>query len=445
MTGDTRERMPGDGLVRGIGRWSLVALMVNVTIGAGIFGLPSRLFAMAGTYSLMAFVACAIVIALAALCFAEMSTRFTSTGGAYLYARKTFGPLVGFEMGWLSWLARLTGFASICNLFLIYLAYFWPAANQGATRTLLIALLIGTFTSIQLIGVRESAYVSNVFTVAKLIPLFIFIGVGLFFIRAENFTFTEAPRYRDFSGATMLLVFAFSFEGGLFPGGETQDPKRNFPFALLASTTVVAIVYLLVQLVCIGTLPGLATSSRPLTDAATLFLGPSGAVMISVGALISMAGTLHVNILGTSRILFAISEQGQLPAAIASVHPRFRTPHVAILISAVTVLGISVFYSFIAAVTISAMIRLSIYIITCAGVIALRFRGPPDESGFVVPGGIVIPVIVIILAIWLLTNSTGREVRDASIAAAMGLVVYAAFIRQIDRGRARVTEGARPQ
>src|SRR5215208_2680290 len=167
---------PESGLVRGIRRWDLVALIINNVIGAGIFGLPAALYALAGIYSLLAFIACAAVIGIVALLFAEMSTRFTDTGGPYLYARKTLGPLVGFEVGWLNWIARLTGFAGVCNLFLTYLALFIPGANAGTLRTVLIIAIVAIYATINLRGIREATIVSNVFAVSKLVPLALFIG-----------------------------------------------------------------------------------------------------------------------------------------------------------------------------------------------------------------------------------------------------------------------------
>jgi basic amino acid/polyamine antiporter, APA family len=353
-----------------------------------------------------------------------MSTRFTETGGPYLYARKTLGPLVGFEVGWLSWIARLTGFAGVCNLFLIYLALFIPGANEGGLRVALILAVVAVYTTINLVGIREMTVVSNIFAVSKLIPLVLFITIGLFFIDPARFSFVEPPDYQPFSKAVLLLVFAFSFEGSMIPAGEVRDPARDYPRALLISLCIVAVVYTLVQVVSIGNLPGLATSDRPLADAAGVFLGSTGAYLITIGALISTSGTLNANVLITSRVPFALAEQGQLPSALARIHPRFRTPHVAILVSAWVILALTIFNTFITAVTISAMVRLSLYIITAICLIVLRTRRDQPAPSFRVPGGLVIPVLAIALSCWLLSNSSGREARDAGIAALIGLALY---------------------
>src|SRR6266702_442895 len=137
-----------EGLVRGIRKWDLVAVTINGIIGAGIFGLPSKVYGLIGGYSLIAFVACALVVMLIILCFAEVGSRFDATGGPYLYAREAFGPTVAFEVGWLIWLARLTAFAANCNLLIIYLGYFWPGATTALWRVTIICLVVISLTAI---------------------------------------------------------------------------------------------------------------------------------------------------------------------------------------------------------------------------------------------------------------------------------------------------------
>src|SRR6476660_8379151 len=160
-----------EGLVRGIRRWDLVAVTINGIIGAGIFGLPSKVYGLIGGYSLIAFFACALVVMLIILCFAEVSSRFEETGGPYLYARAAFGPTVAFEIGWLIWLARLTAFAANCNLLVAYISYFVPAATNSFWRASIIIIVVVVLAAINLLGIRQAAIVSNVFTIGKLIPI----------------------------------------------------------------------------------------------------------------------------------------------------------------------------------------------------------------------------------------------------------------------------------
>ncbi len=331
-------------LVRGIRRWDLVALVINSIIGAGIFGLPARVFALAGTYSLLAFVVAAAAIALVILCFAEVGSRFKATGGPYLYARSTFGPLVGFQVGWLLWLGRIAAFASLANLFVGYLSYFIPVVGNAVGRSAVMAVIISVLAAANIGGVRLTTTVTNALTIGKLVPLFVLIVVGAFFVDPKAYSLATPPSYGSFSQAALLLVFTYmGFEGAAIPTGEMRDPARHLPFALLSGMAVVTIVYVSIQIVCIGTLPDLARSDRPLADAGLRFLGGPGAALITVGALVSIGGTLNALMFATPRLLFAMGENHQLPADLSATHPGFRTPMPAILVTAAITLGLALF------------------------------------------------------------------------------------------------------
>jgi amino acid transporter len=421
---ETSER----GLIRGIRRWDLVAIAINGIIGAGIFGLPAKVFSLIGSYSLIAFVVCAVVVTLIILCFAEVGSRFDETGGPYLYAREAFGPTVAFEIGWLIWLARLTAFAANCNLLVNYLGYFSPSATNASWRAAIITIVVVVLTAINVLGIRPAAIVSNVFTIGKLIPILIFIAVGLFFINPPAFALGPQPTTGAFSQSVLLLIYAFTgFEMAAIPAGEVRDPKKSLPRALLIAIAVVAFLYILIQMVCVGTLPELAQSQKPLADAATRFMGTAGGAIISAGAIISIIGNLNILVLSGSRIPFAIAEQRQLPSFIAKVHARFSTPHVAILITAGLMLLLTLKSSFVAALTISAIARLVTYGATCISLPIFRRRSDMPPAGFRLPFGTVIAMLALALAVWLLANSTWQEARAAALAAAMGLLVYLAY------------------
>ncbi len=424
----TTPKTSPEGLLRGIRKWDLVAVTINGIIGAGIFGLPAKVFALIGSYSLIAFVVCALVVALIILCFAEVGSRFDATGGPYLYAREAFGPTVAFEVGWLIWLARLTAFAANCNLMVSYLTVFWPAASSPLPRALLITAVVVSLTALNVFGVRQAATVSNLFTVGKLIPMLIFIAAGLFFLNPHAFALGALPSAGGFSQSVLLLIYAFSgFEMAAIPAGEIRDPKKHLPRALLIATAVVAFFYILIQVVSIGTLPELGSSSKPLADAAQRFMGTAGAAIISVGAIISIAGNLNIVLLSGSRVPFAIAEQHQLPSMLAAIHRRFFTPHVAILVTAGVMLVLTLRSSFVAALTISAIARLVTYAVTCAALPVLRRRKDVPVPQFKVPGGPIIAIAALLLAIWLLANSSLREAATSLIAAAVGMVIYLAY------------------
>ena len=415
-------------LIRGIRRWDLVAIAINGIIGAGIFGLPSKVFSLIGSYSLIAFVVCAVVVTLFILCFAEVGSRFDETGGPYLYAREAFGPTVAFEIGWLIWLARLTAFAANCNLLVAYLGYFVPAATNPFWRASIIIIVVAVLATINLLGIRQAAIVSNIFTIGKLIPILAFIAAGLFFLNPQAFALGPRPATGAFSQSVLLLIYAFTgFEMAAIPAGEVKDPKKNLPHALLIAIGVVAFLYILVQVVCVGTFPELAQSQKPLADAGTRFMGAAGGAIISAGAIISITGNLNILVLSGSRVPFAMAEQQQLPSFIGSVHRRFATPYVAILITAAVMLLLTLNSSFVAALTISAIARLVTYGATCLSLPVFRRRSDAPPAAFGLHYGTVIAIMALLLAAWLLANSTWKEARAAAIAAAVGLLIYFSF------------------
>jgi amino acid transporter len=429
-----------EGLVRGIRRWDLVAVTINGIIGAGIFGLPSKVYSLIGSYSLIAFFVCALVVMLIILCFAEVSSRFEQTGGPYLYAQAAFGSAVAFEVGWLIWLARLTAFAANCNLMISYLSFFWAPANSGLTRALIIVAVVLILTALNVFGVRQAAIASNIFTIGKLLPMLIFIAVGLFFINPHAFALGARPATGAFSQSVLLLLYAFTgFEMATIPAGEIRDPQKHLPRALLIAMAVIATTYILIQVVCIGTLPELAKSTKPLADAGQRFMGTAGAAMISLGAIISVAGNLNITVLSASRVPFAIAEREQLPPFLARVHKKFFTPHISIIITTLLMLLLTLKSSFVAALTISTIARLVAYAVTCAALPVLRKKTDAPTAHFKLRGGPVIAVAALILSAWLLANSTFTEAWQAAAAAALGFLIYFAY-----RAFRRRTQNAEP-
>ncbi len=402
--------MADEKLVRGINRWDLTAIAVNTIIGAGIFGLPSKVTALIGSYSLLAFVVCALIIGLIVLCFAEVGSRFRETGGMYLYAKEAFGSIVGFEVGWLYWIVRITTFAANCNLLLAYLGFFVPSADKGFLRIALISFVVVVLTAVNFVGVKQSVILTNIFTVGKIVPLLIFAAVGVFFIQPENFVFDVAPTYGKFSEAVLLLIYAYvGFEAAVIPAGETKDPQKNVPFALLTALGFCAVLFIIIQIVSIGTLPELANSERPLADAAGKFLGSFGAAFIAVGALVSILGNLNGGFLAASRIPFAMAEQKELPQIIGKTHEKFKTPYVSLLLTAIAMFFLTVQSSFISALTIATITRLIVYATTCAALPVYRNKSDAPEAKFIAPFGIVAAVLSLLLIVWLLTNVDFRK------------------------------------
>jgi basic amino acid/polyamine antiporter, APA family len=416
-------------LVRGIGRWDLTAIAINTIIGTGIFILPARAAGLIGDFSLLAIILCAVITAAVVLCFAEVSSRFDSTGGMYLYAREAFGPIVGFEVGWLYWIVRVATYAANCNAFLIYLGFFYPAANEGWLRIAIICLVILPMTFINLIGVRETTVLTNVFTVGKLLPLIVFVGIGVFYIDPANFRFDVVPEYSSFAAAVLLLIYAYvGFEAAVIPAGESKDPKRDLPFALFVALGVCTVLYILIQAVAIGTLPDLANSKTPLADAAVGFLGGAGAAFIAIGALISILGNLNGGFLAASRLPFAMAEQRELPQVLAKTHSKYKTPYISIIATSLVILAMTIYSNFFTAVAIATVTRLLVYATTCLSLPVFRRRRDVPEAKYHSRLGIVATIVSLVLIGWLLMDERVlNESLPILVAIAVGLVIYFAY------------------
>lgn len=415
-------------LTRSISKWEMVLLFINGIIGAGIFGLPSKVFKITGVYSIAAIAVCAVAVFFIILSFAEVSSRFDKTGGPYLYAHSSFGPLPAFLTGWFLFLTRFITFAALVNLLITYLAVFSQWFLQPSSRIISIVCITMLLAYINHIGVKSSTRVNNVLTIAKLLPLLLFIIVGLFYIQPANFEITEVPGFSSFSSAVLLLVFAFGgFESVLVNSGEVKNPAKNLPFALLLSITAIAILYILIQTITIGTLSTIGSSDKPLAEAAGSFIGKPGATIIAIGALFSITGTLNAIMLVGSRVPYALSEQKQFPKIFSYLHPQFNTPTWSLLLFMFITILVSITNSFIYAATISAIIRIMIYGIVCIALIKLRKKKENQTGYFKVRYGKVVAIVGLLITCWLLSSSKLNEIRDVSIASAIGLIIYFVF------------------
>lgn len=399
--------------------------MINGIVGAGIFGLPAKVQALLGVYGLAAILVCAAIVGLVILCFAEVASRFDETGGPFVYVGAAFGPFAGFLTGWVLWLARVTGCCAICNLLLQYIAFVSPDANRGIGRAMTALAILGALTAIHFLGVKRAALFGNIVTVAKLIPLLAFVAVGIFRIDPARFAPAAQPINAHFAEAVLLLGFAFvGWESVVVSAGETRNPQRDLPLALIAGLCLVAVLYMLIQVVCIGTLPWLATSERPIVDAGRTFLGPQGALLITLGAAVSMVGTLNGSMFTISRLPYAMAVAGQLPRSLAAIHPRYRTPHVAVVFSGALVLGLTLSGQFVYLLTVSTISRLLVFAATCVALPKLRRTPAVPAARFVLPGGLIMPYMAVALILWLIASSSWAETRDVSIVTSVGALLY---------------------
>jgi APA family basic amino acid/polyamine antiporter len=402
--------MPRRELVRAIGRWSLVALVVNSIIGSGVFGLPSAVAGLIGNYSPYAVLAAGAGMSVIIACFAEVASRFQQAGGPYLYARAAFGRLMGIQTAWMLWLGQVAAPAANANLFVIYLGEFFPHAKDPLPRALILTLLVGLLTVINIRGVRAGAQVSNLFTAAKLVPLFAVIILGILVLQAHHWQIASPaianPGISQWLKAMLLLVFAYGgFETALAPMSEAKNPRRDAPFALFTALLLCTALYALIQWIVVGVLPNAAHSQRPLADVALLAAGPIGAALVAVGALISFYGYLSAKILAMPRVPFALAEQGDFPKPFAAIHPRFHTPYISILVFAAMVWGLALIGDFKWNVTLSAVARLLYYGVGCAALPVLRRKSAVDASAmFTLPAGNFFAVLGVILCLLLTTQ-----------------------------------------
>jgi len=407
VTESGQERTSGEGLVRAIGRWSLAALTVNCIIGSGVFGLPSLLVSLLGRASIVAVVIAALAMGCIMACFSEVASRFARTGGPYLYAQEAFGRFMGIQVAWLVWFVRLTSCAANANLFVIYLAEFWPATVRPSVKLSVLTLLIGILALINFLGVRAGTQVSNTFTIAKLASLGIVVVAGTFYLLKFHPPVSETIGASDthaWARAIVLLIFAYGgFEATLISAGEAKNPRRDMPFALAAALITCAVIYSLIQWVVVMILPDPIHSVRPMADVGRIVMGNGGAAIISIGALLSIYGYLSGNILATPRITFALAERGDFPSPFALVHARFRTPYFSIVIFALLVWILALFGSFAGNATLSAGSRIFYYGVVCAALPMLR-RKSKQAALLVVPGGTALAVVGVLICAALLTQ-----------------------------------------
>lgn len=441
-----RERQASDHpeLRRELGRWDLTAIGVNQVIGGAVFLMPAAVAAAVGAWSPWLLAAVGGLSMLIALSFAEVGSRFTGTGGPYLYARAAFGRFVSFEVGWMLWLTRAASWASVINGLMDSLSFYWPVLAAGAGRPALIAATVTLITWVNVRGIKLSSWVINALTVGKIVPLVMFVAIGLFFIDASRVIPSGTPAFPSLTSATVLLIFAFGgYEVVPVTGGETRDPRRAIPFAMVMTIVFVTLLMTAAQVVALATLPDLARSKTALADSAVTFLGAGGALLITTAAVFAMTGNNFGQSLSGSRNLFALGEHGDIPVVFAWVHPRYRTPATAILVTGAVALALALSGTFTTLAIGSAITRLFVYAVSCAATLALRrprFAGVVNRPAFVAPGGPLIPAAGALLSLGIVAFATPRQISVGVAALAAGAALYVvtrlagASARRVDEG-----------
>jgi basic amino acid/polyamine antiporter, APA family len=417
------------GLRRALGKWDLTAIGVNQVIGAAIFILPAQVAQLVGNWAPLMFLGVGLASLFVALCFAEVGSRFDTTGGPIGPARAAFGRFVGFEVGWMLWFSRVTSGASVINGLAVALGYYWPVLSDGTPRALVILAVLAVLTWTNLRGIKQTSWLVNFFTIGKLLPLFVFIAVGVFFADlSRNIPSGPAP-FAQLGQAALLLIFAYGgYEVTGVPAGEASNPKKDVPFAFIAVILTVSAVMTLTAAIATGLLPDVGATKTPIADASAIIMGAFGGLLVSVGSAVSMTGNNMGQLLSGSRTVFALAENGDLPPVFGRVHPVYRTPHIAIWFTAIVLVALALSGSFVFLAAVSAVARLVVYLSACGATLRPRrgdMRTRVAAANFTVPLGPVIPAIAIVISSSILAGATSQQLLSGVAALAVGGVLFA--------------------
>ena len=422
-------------LRRSLGLATVVSLGINGVIGQGIFLLPGKAAGMMGPSAGVALLLGGVLCFLIALCFAEVSARFDGTGGAYLYTREAFGDFVGFEVGWMTLCVGIISWAALSNGFTLVLGHFIPAVAEGWVQKAVALSVITLLTLVNWRGASSGASVVKFFTVAKMIPLLVFVLVGLFFVDGARFTPFAPQGTAPLAETTMLLLYAYAgFETLVVPAGEMANPQRNVPKALFIVMAIVTTVYMGVFGVAVATFDGIAGHENPVAAASAAFLGPVGGTLIAAGICLSVFGTNSGSALVNPRRFFAMAERGDLPAVLARVDPETGAPRAAIATTWALACALSLSGTFAELAVLGVLARFAQYIPTCIAVLVFRRRDETPHDGFRIPGGPVIPLLTVALCVLLLANTDPTRLLKGGIALVVGVPLY--FLARRNRARA---------
>ncbi len=422
--------MRNEGLVRVIGAGALGLSVVNMVVGAGIFVLPGRIAAELGSAAILAYLVCSVAVVLVFLCFAEVGSRTTRSGGAYAYIEEAFGPFVGFIASILFWFGfSALSDAAITVAMVEVMTIAFPVLGESIPRALFILAVFLFLTVVNIRGVKAGVrlYVFN--TLAKLVPLLLLLVAGLFAINMENLAIPEWPSAQEVGAGAIMLFFAFTgAESALNASGEIKNPSKTVPMGLLIGIGGLLVLYIGLQTVAQGVLgPELANNTEaPLAAVAVEVFGGWGGKMLLAGVVISIYGAISGDMLGVPRVLFASSLDDNLPRFLSKVHPRYKTPHVAVIFFAIVVCAFALSGTFRYLAVFATGSLLLIYLGVSGAVLRLRQRdGLPKAGELRLPFGPVIPLLSCLIVGWLLLQVPAQEAISIAGLISTSAVVYA--------------------
>jgi amino acid transporter len=417
-------------LQRALGIRQFGSNIFNYIVGSGIFLLPAIAVDKLGTAAPLAYVACAIIMGLVVLCFAEAGSRVHATGGAYAYVETALGPMLGFVAGCLIFTTGMFAASAVFSGFIRSLLALFTATPDPWLMRALILIVVAVLVTLNMRGVRTGARVLETITVIKLVPLLAFVVIGAFFVEPSNLTMTDVPSASTVLGTAGIVIFAFSgIEGATVPSGEVKDSARTVPLSILLALGTATVLYMAIQYVALGIMgPALASTGRtPLAAAAGAALGPVAHAVMIAAAVVSMFGYLSANILSEPRGLFALSRDGFLPRFLTNVHPTFHTPNTAIALYGVMVAAIALTGSYEWLTIFANLSALLLYFMCSIAVLVLRKRNVRGEGDpFVIPGGPIVPIASCLSLAWLFfeTAKDGTQLYALGIALAIIFALY---------------------
>jgi APA family basic amino acid/polyamine antiporter len=416
-------------LKRVVGVTGLSLNIINITVGAGIFALPAIVGIELGAFSIFAYIFCGIMMATIMLCYAEIGTRVTKTGGSYAYVVAAFGGFAGFIVNWLAvfgW--SILGSAALMNIIADSLAVIFPIFSNPWIRGLFFFVLLAFLVVTNIRGAKQGVAFIKWITIIKLLPLIGIVIFGLSHINSNNLHWEHLPSLNTFGNTTLVLFFAFAgFETALGASGEIKNPKRTIPLGILLGGGGVIILYLLLQTVTQGVLGSQIelVKDAPLAAVAVRIIGSFGGAILLIAAAISCFGAVSTDILNTPRVLFAGAKDGLFPKFLAEIHPKFATPYWSIICFSVLIFLFSISGGFQQLAILASAAILLIYLFVVLATIKLRMKKQNDsEKTFKVPGGLVIPFIAVVSIIWLLTSLSKWEILSTVIFIAVISVTY---------------------
>lgn len=420
-----------EGLIRVIGVRALAMNVINMVVGGGIFVLPGIIAAKLGPAAILAYLVCSIAVALVFLCFAEIGSRVTRSGGAYAYIENAFGPLAGFVASMLLWFGwNVLSNAAIAVAMVEAIGIAFPLLVAPVPRTLFIIALFAFLACVNIVGVRSGVRLFVLNTIAKLVPLVLLVVVGFFAINFQHLEITVWPTLENVGVGALILFFAFAgAESALSSSGEIRNPQQTVPLGLALGLVSILALYVGLQLVAQGVLGAELANNpdAPLAAAAAQVFGSWGGKMLLITGVISIYATVSGDILNTPRVLFASSLDGNLPKFLSKIHPKYRTPYVSIIVFASLICAFALTGTFKPLAVVASGSILVIYLGVCFATIRLRIRdGAPSPDEFSVPGGYAVPILSCVIIGWLLLQLTPEESIGLATLCGVSVFVYAA-------------------